>query len=179
VRREYPTVVYIRPRGVPIIFILLAPLHSGDTTCKHTTYKGTPESRVLRSSKRPEPAENRPTLSSSCLWHEPSSYNLRHRSTQKHHEGTLGVQSDTKHRQPSCHLAALPYHHHHLAASPSLPTLVVASSPPSHEGLATTMHQRDRSAWCLVKEIFKSIDWMNDLIFSIRRKRYSKRKMIV
>jgi hypothetical protein len=68
----------------------------------------------------------------------------------------------------------LPYHHHHLAASPSLPTLVVASSPPSHEGLATTMRQRDRSGWCLVKEIFKSIDWMNDLIFFYTEKEIFK-----
>jgi hypothetical protein len=33
VRRERPSVVYIRPRGNPIIFILLAPLHLGDATC--------------------------------------------------------------------------------------------------------------------------------------------------
>jgi hypothetical protein len=38
VRRECPTVMYIRPRGNPIIFISLASLHSGDTTCKHTIH---------------------------------------------------------------------------------------------------------------------------------------------
>jgi hypothetical protein len=44
-------------------------------------------------------------LKSACLSlslvpkREPSSYDPRHRLTQKHHEGTPGVRSDTKHRQ--------------------------------------------------------------------------------
>jgi hypothetical protein len=33
VRRECPTVVYIRSRGNPITFISLTPLHLGDATC--------------------------------------------------------------------------------------------------------------------------------------------------
>jgi hypothetical protein len=92
--------VYIRPRENPIIFISLAPLHSGNTTCKHTT-QSHPESRVLRFSKWPEPVENRPTLSISLssFWHEPSRYDQQHRPTQKQHEGTPGVWSDTRHRQ--------------------------------------------------------------------------------
>jgi hypothetical protein len=129
VRREYPTVVYIRPRWIPIIFISLAPLHSGDTTCKHTTYKGTPGSRVLRSIKRSEPAKNHPTLSSSCLWHEPSSYDLQHRPIQKHHEGTPGVRSDTK------------YTDNHLATS--LPChIIIITLPPHHHCLPSSLPRR-------------------------------------
>jgi hypothetical protein len=35
--------MYIRPRGIPIIFISLAPLHSGDTTCKQPTHTKPPQ----------------------------------------------------------------------------------------------------------------------------------------
>jgi hypothetical protein len=62
VRRECPTVMYIWPRGNPIIFISLTPLNSRNTTFNHTTHTNPHQkSRVLRLSKRPEPAENRPT----------------------------------------------------------------------------------------------------------------------
>jgi hypothetical protein len=46
VRGKYPTVVYIRPRGTSIIFISLAPLYSGDTTCKHPTHTKPPQQVV-------------------------------------------------------------------------------------------------------------------------------------
>jgi hypothetical protein len=42
-RRECPTVVYIRPRGTPSFSSQLAPLHSGNTTCKHTTHTKPPQ----------------------------------------------------------------------------------------------------------------------------------------
>jgi hypothetical protein len=43
VRRECPTAVYIRPKGIPIILISLAHLHSGDTTFEHPTHTKPPQ----------------------------------------------------------------------------------------------------------------------------------------
>jgi hypothetical protein len=109
VRRECPTVVYIRPRGDPIIFMSLAPLHSRNTTCKHTTHtKPPPGSRVLRLSKRPEPAENRPSLSLSLSLSLSRASGTNHRATINNTvlpKGTTrvprGVRSDSRHRHRS------------------------------------------------------------------------------
>jgi hypothetical protein len=79
-------VVYIRPRGNPIIFHLISP----SPFRRHHTYRATPGSRVLRLSKRPEPAKNRLSLSYSLVL---LARTIELRSV------SPGVRSDTRHRQ--------------------------------------------------------------------------------
>jgi hypothetical protein len=88
-----------KAQGNPIIFISLALLHSGDATCNTPhIYRPTTGIRVLCLSKQPKPAENHLSLS-----HAPS---MNHRATinnivlpKSTARVSLGVQSDTKHRQ--------------------------------------------------------------------------------
>jgi hypothetical protein len=79
--------------------LILAPLHSGNTTCKHITYTKPPHEVGYYASQSGPNLQKIVRLSFSCIRHKPSSYNQRHRPIQKHHEGTPGVRSDTKHRQ--------------------------------------------------------------------------------
>jgi hypothetical protein len=96
--------VYIRPRGNPIIFILLALLHSGDATCNTPHIQNAPGSRVLRLSKRPERAENCLSVSLSLSLSRAPSTNHRAKINntilpKSTATVSLGVWSDSKHRQ--------------------------------------------------------------------------------
>jgi hypothetical protein len=91
---ECPTVVYIRPRGNPIIFIdhlliSLAFLHLGDTAC-NTPYTDPPQEVGYYASPSGLNLQKIICLSLSCVQHEPLSYNQQHRPTQKHHKGNPG-----------------------------------------------------------------------------------------
>jgi hypothetical protein len=80
-----PTVEYIRPRGHPfrrITPVLLSHTHKLSTEDPLvTTLIYSPGRRVLRTSKRPEPANL--VYCSSCDQHEPFCYSRRHRPTPK------------------------------------------------------------------------------------------------
>jgi hypothetical protein len=93
-------VMYIRPRGTPPFSSHQHPISLVVTICNTIhIQKATPGSRILRSSKRPEPAKICLSLSLSCR-------STNHRVTisdivlpKSTTRVTPGVRSDTKHRQ--------------------------------------------------------------------------------
>jgi hypothetical protein len=91
---ECPTVVYIRPRGYPIIFIghrpiSLAFLHLGDIACNPPHIDPSHEVGYYAFSSGLN-LQKIVCLSLSCVQHEPLSYNQQHRPTQKHRKGNPG-----------------------------------------------------------------------------------------